>query len=173
MNQFWSVISNAYYKLLDVLNFISLLLIFFMAFWMCADVVARFSFNWPIPGTSEVVKSLLPAIVFLSLAYALRHKRHVRVEIVLDFFPPQVKGLFNVIACFMGFITFAAISFYCWDPAWQGLLVREYEGVQLEIPIYPIRFICVLGSGLFSLQFLIDMFSSITKLLNPKRESYS
>ena len=173
MNQLGSLISKAYVKLLDMLNFISLLLIFFMAFWMCSDVVARAVFNRPFPGTSELVKSLLPAIVFLSLAYALRHERHVRVEIILDLLPPKVRGLLNAMAYFIGFIIFSAVAFYGWGPAWQGWLVREYEGVQLEIPVYPIRFICVLGAGLFSLQFLIDLFSSIATLLHPHKESKS
>lgn len=170
MNQFGSVISKTYYKLLDVLNFFALLLIFFMAFWMCSDILARSIFNHPLPGTSELVKSLLPAIVFLSLAYALRHKRHVRVEIVLDLLPSKVKTFLNVLACFMGFLTFVMVAYYSWGPAWQGWLIREYEGVQLEIPIYPIRFICVLGSGLFSIQFLIDLFSNMSDLIGIKRK---
>ena len=169
-NQSGSIISKAYYKLLDMLNFISLMLIFFMAFWMCSDVLARAAFNQPFPGTSELVKSLLPAIVFLSLAYALRFKRHVRVEIVLDLLPSKIREILNVIAYFIGFLTFLAIAFYGWGPAWQGWLIREYEGVQLEIPIYLIRFICVLGAGLFSFQFLIEMFSSMADLIGMKRK---
>jgi len=106
MNQFGAIISKTYYKLLDVLNFVSLLLIFFMAFWMCSDVLARFLFNHPFPGTAELVKSLLPAIVFLSLAYALRYKRHVRVNIVLDLFPLKARAILNMFACFVGFLTF-------------------------------------------------------------------
>lgn len=170
MNQFGAIISQAYYKLLDVLNFFSLLLIFFMAFWMCTDILARSLFNHPLPGTAELVKSLLPAIVFLSLAYALRHKRHVRIEIVLDLFPLKVRAILNVLACFIGSLTFLIIAYHSWDPAWQGWLIREYEGVQLEIPIYPIRFICVLGSGLFSIQFLIDLFSNMSDLIGIKRK---
>lgn len=170
MNRTWLLISKAYVKLLNLLNFISLILIFFMAFWMCSDVLARAAFNRPFPGTSEVVKSLLPAIVFLSLAYALRHGRHVRVEIILDLLPPKVREGLNSFAYLCGFIVFLAISFYGWDAAWQGWLVREYEGVQLKVPIYPIRFICVLGAGLFSLQFLICLFSSIATLFSPHKE---
>lgn len=170
INPSGSVISKAYYRLLDILNFISLMLIFFMAFWMCSDVLARAAFNRPFPGTSELVKSLLPAIVFLSLAYALRYKRHVRVEIILDLLSSKTREILNVLAYFLGFVTFLAIAFYSWEPAWQGWLVREYEGVQLEIPIYPIRFICVLGSGLFSIQFLIDLFLSMADLIGIKRK---
>lgn len=173
MNQFGSFISKVYVKLLDTLNFISLMLIFFIAFWMCSDVVSRAVFNMPFPGTSELVKSLLPAIVFLSLAYALRHGRHVRVELILDVLPPKGREALNAIAYLIGFMTFLAVAVYSWDPAWQGWLVREYEGVQLKIPVYPIRFICVLGAGLFSLQFLIDLVSSIATLFNPHKESKS
>jgi TRAP-type C4-dicarboxylate transport system permease small subunit len=173
MNKVGSLIARAYYKLLDLLNLISLLLIFFMAFWMCSDVVSRAIFNRPFPGTSELVKSLLPAIVFLSLAYALRHERHVRVEILLDLFRPKVREVFNAVAYLIGFITFFSVAVYSWDPAWQGLLVREYEGVQLKIPVYPVRFICVLGAGLFSIQFLIDLIASITKLRDQRKEAKS
>jgi TRAP-type mannitol/chloroaromatic compound transport system permease small subunit len=116
---------------------------------------------------------MLPAIVFLSLAYALRYDRHVRIELILDILPPKVKEVLNVIAYFLGFITFLAIACYSLAPAWQGWLVKEYEGVQLKIPIYPVRFICFLGSGLFSLQFLINLVSTIATLFNPKKGAMS
>jgi TRAP-type C4-dicarboxylate transport system permease small subunit len=165
----WHRISTLYFKLLDVLNFVSLLLIFFVAFWMSSDVVSRSVFNRPFPGTSELVKSLLPAIVFLSLAYTLRHERHVRVEILLDRLPEKGRNLLNMVASLIGFSIFLVVAIFSWEPAWQGWLVREYEGVQLKVPVYPIRFVTVLGAGLFSLQFLINFFESVMVLLNIRR----
>ena len=157
--------------MLAVLSSISFLLIFLMAIWMCIDVVGRTVFNHPIPGTPELVKSLLPAIVFLSLAYTQRDNRHVYVEIIVRRFTGVGQTITNIVASFFGFFIFGLVTCFSWEPAWSGWLIREYEGVQLEIPVYPIRFIVFLGAGLFALQYLIELISNISSLFARKPET--
>jgi len=166
MRYVWPHVGKFYFALLSLLNTSSLILIFFMAAWMCADVVARSAFNRPFPGTPELVKSLLPALVFLSLAYTLRHGRHVRVEIITQRLSRLSREVLNLVASLLGCFIFFVVMWYSWGPAWSGWLVREFEGVQLHVPVYPVRFISVLGAGLFSIQFFLDMLASVRRLIN-------
>jgi TRAP-type mannitol/chloroaromatic compound transport system permease small subunit len=158
--------------LLSFLNRIALFLIFFMAIWMCTDVVSRYIFNSPIPGTAELVKSLLPAIVFLSFAYTLRKKRNVRVEIITDHFSAKGKNVIDVIDSLFGVMVFSLVTIYSLDSAWAGWLVKEYEGVQLKVPVYPIRFIVAFGAALFTLEFFLRLLEAIRSLSSkPGKET--
>ena len=156
------ILSHTY--ILDGLNFASLLMIFFMAIWLSLEVISRSFFDHPFSGTGPLVKSLLPAIVFLSLAYTLHHDRHIRVTIVLDHMSERAKSYVDICSYFMGFICFMVVMFSSIEPAWTGWLTREYEGIEAKIPVYPIRFIVVLGAGLFSLEFLLKMIARVKSL---------
>ncbi len=170
MNQIWIAVQKTYFATLTYLSRFSFILIFFIAIWMGVDVMGRSFFGKPIPGAPELVKSLLPAIVFLSLAYTLRMKRHVRVEILLHRLPRQAREVFDLLANLSGFAIFCVVTYASWAPAWSGWLSREYEGVQLKIPVYPVRFIILIGAGLFALQFLIDAVANMRALLSvPKK----
>lgn len=158
------LVQNLWIHLLGVLNAISAIVIFLIAPVITADVVGRFAFNKPIPGVTELVKSALAAIVFLALAYALQQGRHVRATVFLHRLSPIGTGLVNILGSVIGTAIFALMCRYSWDTAWSGWLIREYEGVQLQVPIYPVRFLIVFASGLVSLQFFINLLHHINVL---------
>jgi TRAP-type C4-dicarboxylate transport system permease small subunit len=161
MNFLLGKIKKLWSQVLAIMNTLSAVAIFLMAVLITCDVMGRFFFNMPIPGTTEMVKSALSAIVFLALAYTLHQERHVRSTMLLNRFSrPVITGI-NVLNNLIGAGIFALMCRYSWHPAWSGWLIREYEGVQLHVPVYPIRFIIFVASGLVSLQFLIHLFQCI------------
>ena len=164
-----ALIKNLWVRLLVVLNVISSIAIFLMALLVTADVVGRFVFNNPIAGTTELVRSALVAIVFLALAYTLRQGRHVRTTVILQRLSPVGVETVNIVASLIGAVMFAVMCRYSWDAAWSGWLIREYEGVQLHVPLYPVRFIVILGSGLVCLQFLINLLRSVDTLRGRRK----
>lgn len=170
MKQIFTAIQIGYVKTVIALSNISFALILCMAIWMVVDIIGRTFFNHPIAGTPELVKSILPAIVFLSFAYTLREKRHVKVDIIISYFPNLIKRLFEIMRYLLGGLIFATITVASWGPAWSGWLIREYEGVQLEVPVYPVRFIIFFGAGIFAIQYFIEMVSSIWCLVKEKEE---
>jgi TRAP-type mannitol/chloroaromatic compound transport system permease small subunit len=158
-----------FYKLLSVLSAISCALIFFIAIWMCVDVIGRVAFNHPVPGTPELVKSLLPAIVFLSLAYTLRQDAHVKVELITRGLRGLSAAVAGLLHSFFGMIVFFVVMWNSLAPAWEGWLIREYEGVQLEVPVYPVRFIVFFGAGLLCLQYLLNFVEDIKVIRNMRK----
>jgi TRAP-type C4-dicarboxylate transport system permease small subunit len=165
----WMLIKKLWVNLLLLLNNIASIAIFLMALLITADVIGRFVLNKPLPGTTELVKSALAAIVFLALAYTLQQGRHVRTTVFLKLLSPICATLVNAVASFIGAVIFALMCRYSWDPAWVGWSIREYEGVQLQVPVYPIRFIIVLASGIVALQFIIEMIGNIHVLATNRR----
>ena len=143
--------------LLRVLNYISVLGILFTAVWIFSDVVGRFFFGSPVPGTTELIKSVLLAIVFLGVPLTLRRNAHIRTTVLVRRFSKKAKTTVSVIGSCIGAVVFALVCVYGWEAAVKAWEVQEFEGVQLRVPTYPSRFIMVLGSALLVIQYLINI----------------
>lgn len=160
---------NVYFRFISILNDLGVILIFLMALWICSDIIGRYVFNNPVPGTPEVVKCLIAAIVFLCLVHTLRQGRHVRSDLILKRLPPSGATVINILSSLLGAVMFALVAWYSGEQFWAGWLIREYEGVTLEVPVYPIRFILAFCAGLFSFQFVLHMLVAIRGLFSRRR----
>ena len=156
-----------YNTVVTVMNYLSVLLIFLMALWVSADVCGRYFFNSPIAGTTEFVKVFLCAIVFLGITYAAKQGRHIRTTIIVDRFPPTAQRICDIFASLLGLAIFTLIVYYGWEEAWCSWVVREFDGVEVEVPVYPSRFMVVLGSGLLIIHFFINLMEATRKLWGP------
>lgn len=159
-----SILQSIYDKLLIVLNYISVVLIFLTAIWIFGDVVGRFFFNQPIPGTTELVKTAILPIVFLGAPYTLQKHGHIRTTVLVRRMSPVNASLFGIVSCIIGIAVFSLMSIYGWEAAVKSLAVREFEGVQLRVPTYPSRFIMVIGSVLLTVQFVINLVDNLKAL---------
>jgi len=165
MNRLMSIIRYSYLKLLVVLNYISVVGIFLMALWVFSDVVGRYVFNHPIPGTTELVKCAIIIIVFLGIAYALQQGRHIRTVLITSHLSLGAQRWCEIIACLIGIIVFALLCKYSFEAGMTSWNAREFEGVLIKVPIYPSRFTVVVGSGLLVIQSIIDLISKLRSVI--------
>ena len=156
-----SSFERVFEKILIVLNYVSVLLIFATAIWIFGDVVGRFFFNQPIPGTTELIKTAILAIVFLGVAYTLNRKAHIRTTVLVRRLKPRAAAWMEALGALIGIIIFSLTVYYGWEAAVKAWEVQEFEGVQLRIPTYPSRFIMVLGSALLVIQYTLHFIESI------------
>jgi len=157
-------INNLYVHLLITLNHISVVIIFLTAVWIFGDVIGRYFFNQPIPGTTELIKTAIIAIVFLGFPYALYKKAHIRTTVLTHRLSPEYNKWLEIISSIIGITIFSLVCIYGWKAAVKAWAVNEFEGVQLRVPTYPSRFIMVLGSFLLVVQYLINL----VKILSTK-----
>ena len=163
MKKVLSIFENAFDGLLVALNYISVIVIFLTALWIFGDVVGRYFLNRPIPGTTELIKTGILAIVFLGIAYTLRRKAHIRTTIILKRLPPRLALWCQAFGSLIGAGIFVLVCIYGGEAAIKAWAVQEFEGVQLRVPTYPSRFIMVLGSALLVIQYLMHMAADITQ----------
>ena len=102
MKEAYSAIGSAYVFCLRALNFISVGLIFFTALWIFGDITGRFLFTHPIPGTMELIKTIIIPIIFLSLPYTLHENRHIQTTILVRRMPPSLLPWLNVMIALAG-----------------------------------------------------------------------
>jgi TRAP-type C4-dicarboxylate transport system permease small subunit len=146
------------------------MVVFVMMFHITADVFGRDIFSKPIPGAYEISEMLMVLVVFLGLAYTQADGGHIRVELVLRFFPVRGRIIAEIFAHFVFLVVFA---FFVWEGARQALISwheREFLAGLINVPRYPARWAIPVGAFLVCLQLAFDIADRVRSLL-VKKES--
>ena len=114
-----------------------------------ADVVGRYAFDAPVPGTLEIVAAYyMVVVVFFSYAYIERRHGHIRVEIFTRFLPAAVNlwlDLFNY-AVFVA--VSAAFTFLTFQEAATRTGSNEmWPTADGMVAVWPSRWLVPLGMG--------------------------
>lgn len=165
------ILKKAFDGTLTILNYISVIAILLTAMWIFADVVGRFAFRHPIAGTTELVKTGILAIIFLGVAYTLKHDGHVRTTVLVSHASPRARAILRMVSAVLGMAAFTLLAIYGWEAAVKAWEVREFEGVQVRVPTYPSRFIVVLGSVLMTIQYVISLVQEAANLVGKKKDT--
>lgn len=68
-----------------------------LVFLVVLNVALRYVLHFSLVSLQEFEWHLIPAIVMIGNAYALRHREHVRVDLFFEHFPPWLQHLIDVI----------------------------------------------------------------------------
>ncbi len=89
-------------------SLIGTICVILMMLHVTADVVGRYFFNAPLPGTIVVVANYyMIVLVFIAIGVAEEKRAHISVEFVTDLMPERVQTGFSV---FSGVMTVAVIT---------------------------------------------------------------
>jgi TRAP-type mannitol/chloroaromatic compound transport system permease small subunit len=121
---------------------------------VCADVVSRFLFQETAAWVMELEWHLFALIFLLGSGYALRHNRHVRVDLFYNRFAPRDRALADLIGGAVLLIPWCILIIYFSSSyAWSSFLIREGSPDPGGLPArYLIKFAIPLGFLLLLLQ---------------------
>ncbi len=123
---------------------------------ICADILGRLLFNYPLIGVPEIVKVSVVALVWLQMAHTLKIGGHIRSDVILDRLSPRGKAIVNVIASILGMLVFGFIVIGGWPNMLEGWRIGEFEGeLPVRVPTYPVRTIMILGAALTCFEFVV------------------
>jgi TRAP-type mannitol/chloroaromatic compound transport system permease small subunit len=129
-----------------------------------ADVVGTKFLDYPVPGTLEFTESTMVLIVFGALAFTQERRGHIRVELLYGHAGPRGKSFMELVTHVVAFAFFALL-------AWQGLgelryswEIRESTMGTVRFPLYPARFLLVLGVLLLLARLAIDVVGDIGRV---------
>jgi len=130
----------------NLLAFIAGLTLVGMMVHVTLDVLLKYFFNQPIPGTAEVVAYYyMIGIVFLPLAYIEVQNRPIVVGLFYDLMPRALQAPLDVLG------TVASLAFYAFL-TWQSMTIallslenREFVDGIWKVVVWPSRFIIPLG----------------------------
>ncbi len=130
------------------------------------EIVARYFLNAPTIWAHETSTMLYGAFCMLAGSYTLRHRSHVRSEVIYGLLGPRGKAFCDTIIFTLGLIVLSIFFKMAVEFAAQSWSVREYSNKSIWQPvIYPIKTVIPLAVGLVILQNIAELLRSVLVLL--------
>jgi TRAP-type C4-dicarboxylate transport system permease small subunit len=123
-----------------------------MMLHVVADVIGKYVFNAPVPGTIEVVAAYYMVMaLFLPLAYVTRGEHHITIEMFTSRMKPHALARLKVA---VGLLTFLYMAVFTWK-AGEEAVERTIDGevwqsAGFNVVVWPSRWTLVLGCGLMA-----------------------
>jgi len=144
------------------------LLSLFLIAILCFEVAARYFFNAPTAWGHELSTMLFGAMSVLLGSYTLKHKAHVRTEIVYEHFPPRMRYGCDLLVNICILAVFLIFFKQAFDYAYRSWLIQEVSSASTWRPLmYPIKSTLVVALGLLILQTLADTVETLLLFFCP------
>lgn len=132
------------------------------------DIILRTFFNSPVRWAYDLNCYLCAVVAFLAGGYAHLVNRHVKVDIVYNYFPPRMRGIVD--AC-----TSVFLYLLCLVLVWIGSLTvidsfksGSFTGSGLNFPLYLLQLVVPLGGLLLGLQGIVRFAQDIKLAMTGK-----
>lgn len=155
-------------RFLTLLNEGSGYILFFMMWLITVDVVGRYAFSHPIPGTLEFTEFLIVFVVFFSLPYVQLTKRHICVELLTHRLPRRIADGLAVVVLLIAALFFLLMCWQTWNSALSSLEYREASDGLVQIPVYPPKLAIPFGAALMALQLVRDAWKRFQGFIAPE-----
>lgn len=126
---------------------------------VCIDVLSRYLFSETAAWVMELEWHLFSLLFLFGAGFALKHDRHVRVDLFYDKFSPKDKALVNLIGGLVFLLPWCLlIGITSFGYAYESFLNRETSPDPGGLPArYVIKFAVTLGLVLLLLQGISQM----------------
>ena len=139
---------------------------------VCADILGRVLFQYPLAGVPEIVKVSIVAIVWLQIPHTLKTGGHLRSDVLLRFLSGRSRAAVDLFSYLLGALIFGLLVYSGWDTMIQAWEMGEFEGeLPVRVPTYPLRSIVRLGAGLTALQFVLMAAEAARRLADRDAEA--
>ncbi len=134
-----------------------------------AGAIGR-KFGQPVPNVLEACETIMFASVFLGMAYVALHRGHINVTMFTQRLSPRAQTILDAGVLLLAAAAFALLTWSSWRLAWKWFLMREIRLGAFPWPIWPFRFLFVVGMGLIALQLIFSVVTLVSKALGRERE---
>lgn len=119
-----------------------------------ADALGRKTFG-TVPGALEFSEALMVPAVFLPLMFVQAKREHVYVSVVTLGLPNRWQCFLDGLAALVGMLIFGFLTWLAFSKAVDATAIGEYRVALISVPIWPFRWVIVIGTGLMVLQLLM------------------
>ncbi|MEC7257221.1 MAG: TRAP transporter small permease [Pseudomonadota bacterium] len=120
--------------LIKAASFAGAICVVLMMLHVTADVVGRYLFNAPLPGTIVVVANYyMIIVVFLAIGAAEEQRAHISVDVLTDLMPERPRNLLSIFASVLtvAVVTVLMISGYTEATKKTAMVATKEQGSQL------------------------------------------
>lgn len=112
------------------------------------DTLGLWLFRRPVVSVVEISQVLLLVIMFFGLGTAERVGDHISVSLVRDLLPSAVRRAMDILARIFSVLVYLVLGAAGWVAANRSLRLNEFSDGLIAFPLYPFRYILVIGAAL-------------------------
>ncbi len=136
------------------------------------DVVMRYALGSPTRWSFDVSKQLFGFYFVMLGAYALRHKAHVRVDIVTENFSRTWQRIIDVLGYAIFFFPFTYVfTTKSWDFAMTSWSQGETTYGAIQMQVYPLKIAMAVAAGLLLIQGIAEVLKIILDVDTTSEEA--
>ena len=117
----------------------------------------------PVPCGLEASETIMFASVFLGMAYVALQDGHINVTLFTQRLSIRTQTILDTVVLLLSAAVFGLLTWSSWGLAWKWFLIREVRLGAFPWPIWPFRFLFVVGMGLIALQLIFGAVNLIRK----------
>jgi len=135
-------------------------LLFAMMMLLVADVITR-SFNMPLQLMAELSVFVMMIVIYLGFSRCEEHDEHVRLEFAVNALPKRAKFIVASAAQFLAVAVIGLMLYAVTSDAWTSYLTGSAIEGTVDMPIWPTKFVMVIGMVFFLLQGIVNLVDPI------------
>lgn len=132
------------------------------------DVIMRYAFSDPTRWAFDVSKQLYGFYFIMLGGYALRHKAHVRVDILTERFSRGAQRIVDLLGYAIFFFPFTVVfAMRAWDFASKSWAQGEVTYGAIQMPVYPLKMAMFAAAVLLLIQGISEVLKIILDTEEP------
>ena len=141
-----------------------------MMLLLVADIIGR-AINMPLQLMAELSVFVMMIVIYLGFARCEEHSEHVGLEIVINYLPAKARTKMLAVSQFLAVGTIGLLLYAVATDAWSAFETNSsIEGI-VDLPIWPTKFIMVVGMVFFFLQGVINLANAVRRARRDETES--
>lgn len=133
-------------KVLNALEIVSALVIFAIMGVTVVDVVGRYVFNAPLPGSFELTQLLMVLVIFSALPAVCRAGAHITVDVLLNMVPKRIRKWPLAVCGVAMAVILAFLAVVMWFRAGEVWAVGDTT-TYLQVPLGPFAYYIAIACG--------------------------
>ena len=124
------------------------------------DIVFR-SVDMPLHGLAELSVFVMMIVIYLGLSRCEEHSEHVGLEFAINKLPNKARRIAVAVVQFLAVATVGLMFYAITIDAWSAFETNSSIEGLVDLPIWPTKFVMVVGMVFFLLQAIINLVDSI------------
>jgi TRAP-type C4-dicarboxylate transport system permease small subunit len=167
------IISESYRMLADISSYIVWLGVAFLLIMvggMTYEVIARYAIGKSTGIMDEVVSLLLVGIVVTGIGYTLRQGAHVRVGVVIQFFPQKVQAWLKLVTSIISLLSCIIATYYIGKESLNSYTYNIRSLSSLATPLYIPQALLCLGFAILTWELAMEAYAIVRSIYSQKRK---
>ena len=136
------------------------------------EVIMRYVFGSPTIWVHGYTQRIFGSYFILIGAHTLLRGGHVRVDLLYNRLKYRARLLLDILNYVLLIIWTSVLLVGGWNFFMYSFKLRQTDEMVLAHPIYPVKFLLVVGIFLIFIQGIVYLIQNISKLVKRKEENY-